>query len=322
MGGDNCPGIILPSIEYFLKYYSNSDVRFNVFGNKQLLGESKSELITIVDTQDKVISNDDKPSHAIKNGVGSSMYEAILNTANGESDAVISAGNTGAYMALSKMLIGILPGISRPALVNVLPTELGKMVMLDLGANISCSAEKLHQFAHMGKAVAEILLCNDNPKIGLLNIGTERYKGTDVLNEAYDLLLEDDNLNFIGFVEGTDIPKGNIDVIVTDGFAGNIALKTLEGTVKLVFSLLKQQVKNQSIVLKWLSCISLKQLINNLKCKLSSSANNGAPFIGLKKVVIKSHGNSDISGFAHAIYQGMSLVKGNFIEKISNAIKY
>ena len=215
MSGDFGLESTLNGIKYFIKNYNNKNVFFNIFGNKSSIEE-------ILD-----INNNEKPAHAIRNSTGTSMYEAIVSVASGISDCVVSSGNTGAYMALSKMVIGTLSGISRPALVNVLPCENGSTIMLDLGANIECSSEKLYQFAIMGNAVARSLLKIEHPKIGILNIGTEKVKGTEILEDTYELLSKNSYLNFHGFIEGSDIPKGTVNVVVTDGFSGNIALKTI-----------------------------------------------------------------------------------------------
>ena len=244
------------------------------------------------------------------------MHEAIASVANGISDCVVSSGNTGAYMALSKIIIGTIGGISRPALVNVLPCEREKTIMLDLGANTECSVEKLYQFAIMGNAVAKSLFNINKPKIGILNIGTEKEKGTEVLEETYDLLSKTSTLNFYGFVEGNDITKGTVDVIVTDGFSGNVALKTMEGSIKLVISILKKEIES-NIVAK-LGCSSI---IKSLKNKLNPSEYNGAPFVGLNGIVVKSHGNSDAHGVAHAMHTAVSLVKSNFLNDIKESLK-
>lgn len=318
MSGDFGLESTLNGIKYFIKHYDNKNVFFNIYGNKSLIEESisiRNNLYKIYDTGSNVIDNNEKPAHAIRSSSGTSMYEAITSITSGESDCVVSSGNTGAYMALSKMVIGTLSGISRPALVNVLPCESGKIIMLDLGANIECSAEKLYQFAVMGNAVAKSLLNIEHPKVGVLNIGTEKMKGTEVLEETYDLLSKNSNLNFSGFIEGSDIPKGTVHVVVTDGFSGNIALKTFEGSVQFVTSILKQKLKSNII-----SKLGCAPVIKSLKNKINPSEYNGAPFVGLNGIVVKSHGNSDAQGVAHAIYTAVSLVKSNFIKQIKESL--
>lgn len=319
MSGDFGLESTLNGIKYFLKKYKDKNVLFNIYGNKSLIADIiniNRDLYKIYDTGNNIIANNEKPAHAIRNSNGTSMYEAIASVANGISDCVVSSGNTGAYMALSKLIIGTLNCISRPALVNVLPCENGKTIMLDLGANIECSAEKLYQFAIMGNAVAKSLLNLSNPKIGILNIGTEKIKGTEVLEETYEMLMNNSKLNFQGFIEGNDITKGTVDVVVTDGFSGNVALKTLEGAIKFITSLLKKEL-NSHIIAK-LGCAPI---IKALKNKINPSEYNGAPFVGLNGIVVKSHGNSDAQGVAHALHTAVSLVKYNFLNNIKDSLK-
>lgn len=320
MSGDFGLESTLTGIKYFLKHYKDRDqnIFFNIYGNKSLIESSisiNSNIYKIYDTGNNVINNNEKPAHAMRSSSGTSMYEAIASVANEVSDCVVSSGNTGAYMALSKIIIGTLDGISRPALVNVLPCETGRTIMLDLGANIECSAEKLYQFAIMGNAVARSLLRLEHPKIGILNIGTEKVKGTEVLEDTYEMISKNSNLNFQGFIEGSDITKGTVNVVVTDGFSGNVALKTFEGAIKFVISLLKKEV-NSHIIAK----LGFATIIKVLKNKINPSEYNGAPFVGLNGIVVKSHGNSDAQGVAHAIHTAVSLVSSNFLKQIKDSL--
>lgn len=325
MGGDLGANATISGLCLYASKNDCKDVVFDLFGNeKVILSEfakfSNSKLISyeIHDTGDNVITGGEKPAHALKKGRGSSMFEAISCVAKGNADAVVSSGNTGAYMALSKILIGTIAGIDRPAIVSVLPNLTGNTVMLDLGANTDCSSTKLVQFAIMGKAVSKVLQKLDSPRIGLLNIGTERSKGTDSLEKAYDFLEKFKNLNFIGFVEGTDITSGKADVIVTDGFSGNIALKTMEGTIKYIVHTLKQGFSSNLInKIGYLFC---KGVFGNLKTAIDPRNHNGAQLVGLKKVSIKSHGNSDDVGFAHAISVAVKFAKSEFIKNIEEMI--
>lgn len=322
MGGDDGLSTSLPGIIHFLNKYPKEDVEFAVFGNKVQIECFFAQhpyncKIEIIDTGQNVIQNDENPIHAIRNSRGTSMYEAISSVAEGSYDAVVSSGNTGAYMVLSKLLIGTISGVIRPALVNVLPTKRGKTIMLDLGANTDCTADKLHQFAVMGKAVSAALLGLDNPIVGLLNIGVEKSKGTEALGIAYELLSNERSLNFCGFIEGNNIMDGSVDVIVTDGFSGNIALKTLEGTVKFMISLIKNEIlSNHFAKIGYL--LGFRNIFNSLRKKIEPSLYNGAPFVGLKSVVVKSHGGSDYIGFAHAIHTSAELVRNEFIKHIRN----
>ena len=319
MSGDFGLESTLNGISYFINNYNDKNVFFNIYGNKSAIEEVlniKSDAFEIYDTGNRVIDNNEKPAHAIRGSSGTSMYEAIASVANGLSDCVVSSGNTGAYMALSKMIIGTISGISRPALVNVLPCETGKIIMLDLGANIECSADKLYQFAIMGNAVAKSLLNVEHPKIGILNIGTEKVKGTEVLEETYELLSKNSELNFQGFIEGSDIAKGTVHVVVTDGFSGNIALKTFEGSIQFITSLLRNEL-NSNIIAK-LGCAPI---IKSLKNKINPSEYNGAPFVGLNGIVVKSHGNSDAHGVAHAMHTAVSLVESKFLKHIKESLE-
>ena len=323
MGGDLGVDATVSGLCLYAAENDCEDVVFDLFGNKRVIEEKLSKIpcrfqYKIHDTGDNVISGGEKPAKALKNGRGSSMFEAINWVSQGNADAVVSSGNTGAYMALSKILIGTINGIDRPAIVSILPNLKSNTVMLDLGANTDCSAQKLLQFAMMGKAVSKVLQKLDNPRIGLLNIGTERTKGTDSLEKAYDLLESAEGLNFIGFVEGTDITKGTADVIVTYGFSGNISLKTMEGTIKYIVHVLKDGFS--SSLMSKIGYLFCKNAIKTLKNAIDPRNHNGAPLVGLKKISIKSHGNSDKIGFAHAISVAVQLAKAEFIKNIERML--
>lgn len=318
MGGDLGTDATVSGL---LRYSSNhdcSDIHFDLFGDKNdkriLEQDFSPALYTIHDTGNNVILGSEKPAKAIKHGRGTSMYEAISWVALGNADAVVSSGNTGAYMALSKMLLGTIDGIERPAIVSIIPNIVNNTVMLDLGANTSCSAIKLLQFAMMGDAVSRTLLQIENPRIGLLNIGTERTKGTDILEEAYNLIEQASELNFVGFVEGTDITKGTVDVVVTDGFTGNVSLKTIEGTIRYIAHKLKSEFS--SSLANKIGYMFCRRAIQNLKVAIDPRQHNGAPLVGLKKISIKSHGNSDPMGFEHAISVAVKLARSGFINNI------
>ena len=318
MGGDLGTDATVSGLLRYSANHDCSDIHFDLFGDKNdkriLAQDFSSTLYTIHDTGDKIISASEKPAKAIKNGRGTSMYEAISWVAQGNADAVVSSGNTGAYMALSKMLLGTIEGIDRPAIVSIIPNIVNNTVMLDLGANADCSAVKLLQFAMMGDAVSRTLLQIENPRIGLLNIGTERTKGTEILEEAYNLIEKSGELNFAGFVEGTDITKGTVDVVVTDGFTGNISLKTMEGTIRYIAHTVKAEFSS-SLVSK-IGYLFCRKAINKLKAAIDPRQHNGATLVGLKKISIKSHGNSDAIGFEHAISVAVKLAKTGFILNI------
>ncbi|MDR2666815.1 MAG: phosphate acyltransferase PlsX [Holosporales bacterium] len=323
MGGDEGEKASVLGLRHYAANNNCDDVEFVLFGDKSkieniLKSAAANFAFNIYDTGTNVVTNDEKPASVIKKGRGTSMFEAIAHVAKKKADAVVSSGNTGAYMALSKMLIGTINGIDRPAIVSMIPNLKNKTVMLDLGANTDCSSIKLVQFALMGQAVAKVLLKIDKPKVGLLNIGTERSKGTEPLEKAYDLLKQEENIDFIGFVEGTDITNGVVDVIVTDGFSGNISLKTMEGTIKYIMHILKQGFDSTIVgKLRYLACGSV---FRSLKTAIDPRNHNGAPLVGLKEIVIKSHGHSDYIGFAHAISVAIEFAKSDFVIDIERMI--
>ena len=243
MGGDNAPQSVIEGVSRVIK--KDSDTFFFLFGDEEKI-KSLADEYHIPDTRYKihhttdVISGDAKPSVAIRSGRESSMWKAIMSVRNGYSKAVVSAGNTGALMAMSKICLGTLSGIDRPAIAAILPTSKNPLVALDLGANAECNSQNLVEFAIMGHVLHRVLYKTEHPSVGLLNIGSEETKGRDEIKEAATTLKSlDGKINFIGFVEGNDICAGKADVIVSDGFSGNVALKTIEGTAKFISNVLK-----------------------------------------------------------------------------------
>jgi glycerol-3-phosphate acyltransferase PlsX len=295
---------------------------FNVFGDSKLVkGMCGNNWPHNIVHTDKVISSDMKPSYALRYGRGSSMFEAISSVARGESDAVVSSGNTGAYMALSKAILKTIPGIDRPALVSLIPNIEGSSnVVLDLGANTECDSNNLFQFAIMGDAVAKALLQIENPRIALLNIGVEKNKGTTVVQDAFKLTSNYFKERFIGFVEGTDLLKSTADVIVTDGFSGNIALKTIEGTFRFVAGLYRKEVQ-RSLSGK-LSYLVSKPVLSRMWDAIDVKKHNGATLVGLNGLAIKSHGMADGLSFASAISVAIRLVNSNFTQNIKNFLEH
>lgn len=303
MGGDNAPSMVLEAVQGALRTYKH--VRFIVFGDKDLMSPfldsfSSKDLdrVEFVFTQE-IIGPDVKPSVAVRGFRQSSMYLAIRSVLEGRAQGVISAGNTGAYMALSMLNFKTVADITRPAIATLLPTMKGASVMLDLGANVNCDAENLVQFAVMGSVFAKLTLGVEFPSIGILNIGSEDLKGHEVVREAARILKNSAHLNFYGFVEGDDIAKGTVDVVVTDGFTGNVALKTAEGAVRMFATFTREAF--QSSVLSRLGYLLARGPFNQLKKKLDPRMHDGAIFIGLRHVAIKSHGGTDAVGFANAI---------------------
>ena len=302
MGGDGGPKVVMPSIEDFISFHSN--INIEVYGDEKILSKylkkidtSLANRIEIIHTDEKVLS-EDSPSHALRHKKKSSMSMAIQSVKNKTANACVSAGNTGALMAISKFTLGTLEGIDRPAIESMLPSLNGHTHVLDLGANIDCKAEHLYQFAVMGSVLSMILDDKKNPTVGLLNVGQEAIKGNTQVKEAHDLL-KNKKLNYVGFVEGDDIFCGNIDVVVCDGFVGNIALKTSEGIAKFISSKLKDEYSKN--VFTKIAGISSIKVLNSFKKVADPRRYNGASLLGLKGIIIKSHGGADSFAFKNSL---------------------
>jgi glycerol-3-phosphate acyltransferase PlsX len=302
----------------------DSSLEFLVYGDEQAVGAELKRHgglgsgVTLVHSPE-AIGSSEKPSQAIRRAGTTSMGMAINAVKEGKADAALSAGNTGALMAMSKLALRTMPGIDRPALAALLPT-LGDtdVIMLDLGANTECDAQNLVQFAVMGSAYSRTVLGISKPRVKLLNIGTEELKGTGELKEAAGLLREADYLplRFEGFTEGDRLSRGDIDVVVTDGFSGNIALKTAEGTARFVTDLLRRAFTS-SLRSKAGFALS-KPALNLLKTHLDPNNHNGAVFLGLNGLVVKSHGGANAKGVANAIGVAASMVRNDIIRKIGD----
>ena len=302
MGGDGGPEIIMPSVKDFLS--ENREVKIDVYGDEKIISKylslfdsDISRNLKIIHTDEKVLS-EDSPSHALRHKKNSSMSMAIKSVKDKNAQACVSAGNTGALMAISRFILGTLDGIDRPAIESMLPSLNGHTHVLDLGANIDSKAQHLYQFAVMGSALSSVLDEKENPSVGLLNVGEETIKGNTQVKEAHDLLLTS-KLNYVGFVEGDDIFCGNIDVIVCDGFVGNIALKTSEGTAKFISSKLKDEFK-KNIFTKIAGILSMK-VLNSFKKVADPRKYNGASLLGLKGIIVKSHGGADSFAFNNSL---------------------
>ena len=322
MGGDYAPEIVLKGAALARERYPNA--HFLLFGDeaklKPLLAQhaALSACSTIRHT-DQVITGDTKPSQAIRQGRQSSMWKAIEAVKLGEAAGVVSAGNTGALMAMAKIIMRPLPGIDRPAICGLFPTRLGETTMLDLGANAQCDARNLVEFAVMGECFARAILGLERPSVGLLNIGSEGVKGTDALREASQVLRSSHlDMEFKGFIEGDDIAAGTVDVVVTDGFTGNVALKTAEGTAKLFASFLKAAIHSS-----WLAKFGMlfaKPVISQVMARTDARRYNGALFVGLNGVVVKSHGGTDGVGFANAIGVAVDMIARDLNTKIGEEL--
>jgi glycerol-3-phosphate acyltransferase PlsX len=325
MGGDQAPESVIKGAELFLKDYPKKVAYFKIYGDRNKINELVNKCENLRNLSelfhtDQVVSPDEKPSNAIRNCRKSSMQLAINAVKDGEANCIVSAGNTGALMAMAKITLRTQPGISRPAICGIFPTMKKHIVMLDLGANVECDATNLYQFAIMGEAFARIVLNIRAPKVGILNIGSEDLKGKDSVKLAHTMLNETNlPIDYIGYVEGNQIIKGDTDVIVTDGFSGNIALKTIEGSVKLFGHYLKKSfTKSLFSRIRYIIC---KPALNEARRALDARYFNGAMFVGLKGIVIKSHGSMDKVGIANAIKVAYDLAESKIEDQITEELK-
>jgi glycerol-3-phosphate acyltransferase PlsX len=322
MGGDNAPDIVLDGLE--LAAERHPQARFLVVGDEARIGamlarRPRAAKICMIRHAPDVISSEMKPTAALRQGRQSSMRIAIDSVAARESAGVVSAGNTGALMALAKIVVKTLPEIDRPALAAIMPSARGDVVMLDLGANVACDARNLVEFAVMGETFARAVLGLTAPTFGLLNVGSEELKGDDRVRAAADILRESHiGAGFHGFIEGHDITAGTVDVVVTDGFTGNVALKTGEGALKLMRDLLRQ-VFTSSIPAR-LGYLLARPALDRLREWMDPRRYNGAILLGLNGVVVKSHGGTDALGFAHAVDVAMDMVTHHFNDRIREGL--
>ena len=319
-GADGGESVVIDGCDYIA---NQLNIFFIFVGNKSLIIPliKKSKYLksyNIINTLDYIEANT-KGSDALRSGKESSMRIAIDLVKDGKANAVISAGNTGALLAISYIVLRTIEGISRPAMTAYFPTMKGETAMLDLGANIECDSKNLIDFALMGSAFSRIILKSSNPSVGLLNVGEESQKGNSVIQDASALLKNLNNkINYYGFVEGNDIAEGNVDVIITDGFSGNIALKTAEGTSKLVTFLLESSFK--SSIFSKIGYLLSRNGLKKMKDRVDPRKYNGAVLLGLNGIVVKSHGNTDTLGFSNAVKVGYEMVRGNFIEDLKRNI--
>ncbi len=266
----------------------------------------------------EVVAMDESPALALRNKKDSSMRVAIDLVKSGEADACVSAGNTGALMATARFVLKTLPGIDRPAIATFMPSLKGPVLMLDLGANVDCTADHLFQFALMGSMLAAVVNHRERPTVGLLNIGEEEIKGNEVVKRAAELIRASQQINFYGNVEGDDIYKGTTEVVVCDGFVGNVSLKSAEGLAKMVSTLLRQEF-GRNLLTKLAGLIALP-VMNAFKRQVDPRRFNGATLLGLRGVVIKSHGGADRFAFEHAIEAAVEEVQGNVLKRISDQL--
>jgi phosphate acyltransferase len=322
MGGDNSPKKIIDGIVHH--HQSNKDIFYKIFGdeiqiNNHLNNQINKNNFEIVNTLNKV-SSEDSPLEGAKRGKDTSMWLSIDSVKRKDCDIVISAGNTGALLVISKLNLKMIENIDKPALSALWPNKKGMSVVLDLGANIECSSKNLFDFSIMGASLYKSLYPLENPNVALLNIGSEELKGNEIIKETFKILNEkkSDDFNFLGYIEGNELMNGNVNVIVSDGFTGNVALKTAEGTANFITSELKKALAGNLIgkITSFLNISNLKKF----KKRLDPRLYNGAIFIGLDSPVVKSHGGTDYIGFSNSLDVCCRIIKGNLINKIKKNI--
>ncbi len=322
MGGDGSPKKVIDGIIY--NHKSNQENYFKIFGDENQISKLINNKIDkgfyeIIHTENAVKSTD-SPLEAAKKGKNTSMWLSIESVKKKESDIVISAGNTGALLVIAKLNLKMIENIDKPALSALWPNKKGMSVVLDLGANIECSSKNLVDFSIMGSALYKSLYPKENPNVALLNIGSEELKGNETIKETFQKLNEkkSKNLNFSGYIEGNQLMDGDVNVIVSDGFTGNVALKTAEGTANFITNELKQALSG-NLLGKISSLLNIANL-RKFKKRLDPRLYNGAIFIGLDTPVVKSHGGTDYIGFSNSLDVCNKIIKGNLIDKINENI--
>ncbi len=328
MGGENAPKKNIEGLDIFLKKNKHKDdFSIHLFGDKTILSQLMSELkindkrIKIIHT-DSVISDKETPLTAIKNSKNTSMWNSIKSQIDGETNISLSAGNTGVLLVISRMILKTMNEVSKPALAGLWPSKKNMSVVLDLGANIECDEKNLVDFSEMGAALYKSIFPEIKPCVSLLNIGSEEIKGTETLKKAHSELknMNSNNFSFSGYIEGNEIMNGDTNVIVTDGFTGNVALKTAEGTAKFITDSLKKSLKENlfskiSIIFSYFS-------LKKFKSKLDPRKYNGAILLGLNGPVVKSHGGTDAVGFYYSIDLCYKIIKGNLMDQIKTNLSH
>ena len=323
MGGDGSPKKVVDGIIH--NHKMNNDNFYKIYGNKNeiencIKNKIDNKFFEIIHTKNSVKSTD-SPLEAAKRGKDTSMWMAIESVKKKEADIVISAGNTGALLVIAKLNLKMLENIDKPALSALWPNKKGMSVVLDLGANIECNKKNLVDFSIMGASLYKSLYPNEIPNVALLNIGSEELKGNEIIKETFQELNEkkNNNFNFAGYIEGNELMNGEVNVIVSDGFTGNVALKTAEGTANFITTELKKALTN-TILGKISSLLNFSNL-RKFKKRLDPRLYNGAIFIGLNSPVVKSHGGTDFIGFSNSLDVCNKIIKGNLIDKIKNNIR-
>lgn len=320
-GGDNAPSAVIEGC--WLAMQKNPDFSIVFTGDETVIREELEKYtydparISIEHAPD-VIDCNEQPTIAVRRKKNSSLVKALRLVADGNADCFISAGNTGAMLAGATLIVKRIPGVKRPALAPILPTLQGPVMLIDCGANADCRPEYLKQFAYMGTAYMKNVIGIENPRVGLINNGSEEGKGNELTKNAYSLLKESDGINFSGNCEPRDIMSGDYDVLVCDGFVGNAILKTMEGTFFALFKMLKTELMGGTV--SKLGAVMSRGAFRTLKSRLDYKEYGGAPLLGINGGIIKAHGSSDAKAFASAIEQAVKLVSGGVTEKIASAI--
>ncbi|MDP2781680.1 MULTISPECIES: phosphate acyltransferase PlsX [Devosia] len=325
MGGDNAPRAVIHGACLLFKEHSNA--RFIFHGRQELIAPLLEEFavlkpVSTVRHCETVIAMDEKPSQALRKGRGtSSMWMAIQAVKDGDADVAVSGGNTGALMAMATFCLRLMDGIARPGIAAIWPTLRSDIVVLDMGATIGADAQQLVDYAILGSALARCLFDAESPTVGLLNVGTEEVKGLESIKEAGRILSDASGSGFTyhGFVEGDDIGKGTVDVVVTEGFVGNVALKTAEGTARQVGSYLRTALKSN--LMSRIGALFATSALNALRHRMDPRTVNGGVFMGLNGIVIKSHGGTDEIGYKSALNLAYEMARANLIEKIGDTMK-
>jgi glycerol-3-phosphate acyltransferase PlsX len=321
MGGDHGPSVIVPGVAEAAAAGGFGKVRFLLHGAAESIGAALARTpaareVCEVRPTSLVIPMDAKPAHAMRRGKGTSMWNAVESVRSGEACAAVSAGNTGALMAISRLLLRMVGDLDRPALVANWPTASGITSVLDVGANVICDADRLVEFAIMGAAYHRAVHGAPRPTVGVLNVGTEHDKGHDEVRGADRMLREQKlELDYRGFVEGDDIAKGTVDVVVTDGFTGNVALKTAEGLARFFRAELRRTLTSDALAKA--GALIASGALRKMSARLDPSGVNGGPFLGLTGVVVKSHGGADAHGVANAVRLAATLASGGFVAEVA-----
>lgn len=323
MGGDNAPKAVVDGVIQAIMEYK--DIKVYITGPKELIEEEFrkqefiSNCITIIDAKE-VIEPNEHPVMAIRKKKDSSICKALKLVKDGECDAVISGGSTGAFLAGSTLIVGRIKGVERPALAPIMPGKNGSFMIIDAGANVDCKPNYLTQFAHMGKIYYQGVIGNEKPSVGLVNIGAEEEKGNELTKAAFKLLKEEQNLNFVGNVEPRDVSAGDVNVLVCDGFTGNTLLKMYEGVASTLLGMMKDEILTGGIRGK-LGALLLKPVFKSLKVKFDYKEYGGAPFLGVDGICIKAHGSSDAKAFKNAIRQTKAFYDNDVLAKIKEELQ-